>query len=113
MSDKKGLNELLEVLDLAEALTLKLMVAAKDGLSVADLALLIDADLLARARAAASGVSQVGDELKDVDLEEAGLLALRALKFLKTVRAQIAQPVAVAPVLEVTALEPPAAPDVA
>jgi hypothetical protein len=94
MSEKKGINELLEVLDLAECVTLKLLQASKDGFDPSDLRLLLDADLFARGKIAAQGLSQVAGEVEDIDLDEAGLLALRALKLVKSIREQMKMPAA-------------------
>lgn len=76
--EKRGIKELLELVDFAEALTVKGIVAAKDGIGLEDTKLLVDPELWAKGKAAIDNVGEVGDEVKDIDVMEAKDLVVRA-----------------------------------
>lgn len=75
-----GIKETQEVLDFADYLALKVIVALKDGAQLADLAGLIDLELFEKGKAAVAGFSAVAGEMKDLSEEEALVLSAAGIK---------------------------------
>ena len=71
---KKGIQEVVELLDFAELAAVKVIAAGKDGFGLEDLSVLIDSELWSKGKLALEGVGQVGGEFKDLDGEEISLL---------------------------------------
>ena len=83
---KVGVKELSEGLEGANALSLYMVGALKDGLQVADLTGLLDKwkndeEFKAKLTAAAEGASKIPDEIKDIDVGEGIELAALQVKY--------------------------------
>lgn len=74
MDEKKGIQNVIELLDFAELAAVKVIVAGKDGYALDDLSVLIDAELWSKGKLALEGVSDVGSEFKDLDAAEISAL---------------------------------------
>ena len=70
----RGIKEVMEVLDLVEHLAVKGLDAAKDGIGIEDIAILLDPTLFAKANAAIGGLGDADDELKDLSIAEIKLV---------------------------------------
>jgi hypothetical protein len=67
----RGVKEISEVLEFVQELGVAGVKAAKDGLGIEDIPTFLDPSLFGKAKDAIDGLSEVDDELKDLDPEEA------------------------------------------
>lgn len=79
------IKETMEVMDFAEAVAVKVIVALKDGLSPADVAVLLDAELWAKGKVAVEGLAQIPGEVKDLSFDEAAQMSVKALKMAEAI----------------------------
>lgn len=87
--EKVGIKETLDVFEFAEHLSVKMVMALKDGIGLDDLRLLLDAELYKKGKDAVENIKLVDDEIKDLDLNEGEELASRGVLMAKNIAAAL------------------------
>jgi len=87
--EQKGVKELTEVIELIEALALKIIPAVADGVQLHDIQVLLDQDLLDKAKKALEGLTEIDDEIKDLSWAEGAALSPRLFLMVQGVVAKL------------------------
>lgn len=83
-----GVQEIIEILDFAEAVAIKAVQVAKDGIQPLDVIKIVsDVSLWAKGVAAVKGIKELDDEIKDLDPEEAKQVVARCMLMIKNIAA--------------------------